>query len=227
VAGVNPRTVVVTLGAGPVVLPQADDLSAWVHAWFPGEQFAGALADVLTGQAECGGRLPITFPSDEDNTPIQSAEQYPGNDGVAVYSEELLVGYRWYDGRNVPAAFPFGHGLGYTTFELDDLTIESGHGDFDVRFRVRNTGHRPGKAVPQLYVGYPAEAGEPPAQLKGFAAVRLEPGETRQLTIAITADDLMIFDERTHSRVLPRGDYEFRLGFSSRDIRATARLALP
>jgi beta-glucosidase len=226
VATANPRTVAVTLSAGPVVLPQVDDLGAWVHAWFPGEQFAPALADVLTGRAECGGRLPITFPVDEDNTPIQRAEQYPGVDGVAVYSEELLVGYRWYDESEVRPAYPFGHGLGYTTFDLDDLTIESAGESFNLRFRVRNTGRRPGKAVPQIYVAYPSDAGEPPAQLKGFATARLDPGEARDLTIAITRDDLMVHDEHTHGRVLPRGDYEFRLGLSSRDIRATARLAL-
>ncbi len=122
VAAANPRTVLVTLSANPVVLPEAEP-AAWLHAWFPGEQFAEGLADVLTGAVEPGGRLPITFPADEQQTPMETAAQYPGVDGVATYSEELLVGYRWYDEREVEPAYPFGFGLGYTTFELSELDV--------------------------------------------------------------------------------------------------------
>ena len=96
-----------------------------------------------------------------------------------------------------------------------------------MRFAVHNTGHRPGKAVPQIYVRYPPGAGEPGAQLKGFDAVRLQGGERRVLTIDIDCDDLMIFNEESASRILPAGGYEFRAGFSSRDIRATTVASLP
>ncbi len=120
----NPRTVLVTLGAGPVVLPDAARQAAWLHGWFPGEQFGPALADVLGGREEPGGRLPITFPTDEHRTPVQRPEQYPGTDGVVTYSEGLLVGYRWYDAEGMEPAYPFRHGLGYTTFDLSDLDVE-------------------------------------------------------------------------------------------------------
>ena len=95
-----------------------------IHAWFPGEQFAPALADVLTGRAEPGGRLPITFPTDESATPIQEPSQYPGVNGVATYSEDLLVGHRWSQARGIEPAHPFGHGLGYTLFDFDHLRAE-------------------------------------------------------------------------------------------------------
>ena len=153
---------------------------------------------------------------------METASQYPGVDGVATYSEELLVGYRWYDERGVDPAFPFGHGMGYTTFEIDALEVQTATDAFRVRFALRNTGARAGKAVPQIYVRYPPGLGEPGAQLKGFDAIRLEVGERRGLTIDITSDDLKVFDEESGSRILPSGEYEFRAGFSSRDIRATA-----
>jgi beta-glucosidase len=222
VSAANPRTVLVTLGAGPVVLPKQIRPAALLHAWFPGEQFAPALADVLTGRQEPGGRLPITFPVDEQSTPITEPAQYPGVDGVTSYSEGLHVGYRWYDERGVDPAFPFGHGLGYTTFEIDGLEVETVANGYRVRFALRNTGSRAGKAVPQIYVRYPPGAGEPGAQLKGFDAVRLDPGERRELAIDISSDDLKIFDEQSGIRILPTGAYEFRAGFSSRDIRTTA-----
>jgi beta-glucosidase len=163
---------------------------AVIHAWFPGEQFAPALAEVLTGRAEPGGRLPITFPTDESTTPIREPHQYPGVDGVATYSEELLVGYRWYQQRGVEPAFPFGHGLGYTSFDFADLHAQATDALIGVTFTVRNIGSRRGKAVPQLYVTFPPEAGEPPAQLKAFQVVRLDPGEVSEVGMEIPFDDL-------------------------------------
>ena len=201
------------------------DPAAWLHAWFPGEQFAEGLADVLTGAAEPGGRLPITFPADEQQTPMETAAQYPGVDGVASYSEELLVGYRWYDERGVEPAYPFGFGLGYTTFELSGIEVEEVGEGFRVSFEVRNTGARRGKAVPQIYVGYEESVGEPPAQLKAFDAVRLDSGESRTLALEITHDDLAVYDETSGARMFPSGELTFSAGFSSRDIRASAKVS--
>jgi hypothetical protein len=227
VAAANPRTVLVTLGAGPVVLPSQVAPAALLHAWFPGEQFASALADVLTGRREPGGRLPITFPVDEQSTPIQDPAQYPGVEGVTTYSEGLLVGYRWYDECGVEPAFPFGHGMGYTTFEIDGLVVETAGDGWRTQCAIHNAGSRTGKAVLQIYVRYPPGADEPGAPLKGFDAVRLEAGERRVLTVDIASDDLKIFDEQSGGRTLSAGEYEFRAGFSSCDIRATAVVSLP
>jgi beta-glucosidase len=226
VAAANPRTVVVTLGAGPVVMPWLPDVSAVIHTWFPGEQFAPALADVLIGRAEPGGRLPITFPTHESVTPVQDPGQYPGVKGVATYSEELLVGYRWYQDLSIKPAFPFGHGLGYTSFEFDDLRTEVTMAGIGLTFGVRNVGPRPGKAVPQVYVTFPPDAGEPPVQLKAFDAVRLEPGEVRDLSIDIPFDDLAIFDDESQSRVVPAGRYEIQIGVSPLDHRLRAAVQI-
>jgi beta-glucosidase len=226
VVAANPRTIVVTLGAGPVVMPWLDDVPAVIHAWFPGEQFAPALAEVLAGRAEPGGRLPITFPADESTTPIRVPDEYPGVDGVAIYSEELLVGYRWYQQQGVEPAFPFGHGLGYTSFEFADLRAEAREGLIGVTFSVRNVGSRPGKAVPQLYITLPAEAGEPPAQLKAFQVGRIEPGQVSPVGMEIPIDDLAIYDDDSRSRVVP-GMYEIQLGVSSVDLRLKADVQVP
>jgi beta-glucosidase len=226
VVAANPRTIVVTLGAGPVVMPWLDDVPALIHAWFPGEQFAPALAEVLVGRAEPGGRLPITFPTDELATPIQESHQYPGVDGVATYSEELLVGYRWYQERGIAPAFPFGHGLGYTSFEFADLRAEAIEALIGVTFSVRNVGSRRGKAVPQVYVTYPTQAGEPPGQLKAFRVVRLEPGQVSQVSTDIPIDDLAIYDDDSQSRVVRAGTYEVQLGVSSVDLRLNAAVEI-
>jgi beta-glucosidase len=222
VAVANPRTIVVTLGAGPVVMPWLDDVPAVIHAWFPGEQFAPALAEVLIGDAEPGGRLSITFPTDESATPIQEPHQYPGVDGVATYSEELLVGYRWYQGRGVEPVFPFGHGLGYTSFEFADLRAEVTEALIGLTFKIRNVGSQGGKAVPQLYVTFPPEAGEPPAQLKAFQVLHLDPAEIREVAMEIPVDDLAIYDDQYGSRVVRAGTYEIHLGVSSVDLRLKA-----
>jgi beta-glucosidase len=227
VAVANPRIIVATLGAGPVVMPWLNDVPALLHAWFPGEQFAPALAEVLVGRAEPGGRLPTTFPTDESATPIQELHQYPGIDGVATYSEELLVGYRWYQRRGVEPAFPFGHGLGYTSFEFADLRAEVTEALIGLTFKIRNVGSRGGKAVPQLYVTFPPEAGEPPVQLKAFQVVRLEPGQVSEVRMEIPVDDLAIYDGQYGSRVMRAGTYEIHLGASSADIRLTAAVQVP
>ncbi len=226
VVAANPRTIVVTLGAGPVVMPWLNDVPALLHAWFPGEQFAPALAEVLVGRAEPGGRLPITFPTDESSTPIREPHQYPGVDGVVTYSEELLVGYRWYQQRRIAPAFPFGHGLGYTSFELADLRTELTEALIGVTFSVRNVGSRRGKAVPQLYVTFPPEAVEPPGQLKAFQVVHLEPGEVSEVGVEIPVGDLAIYDDQHQSRVVRAGTYEIHLGFSSVDLSLNAAVEI-
>lgn len=147
-------------------------------------------------------------------------------EGVATYSEELLVGYRWYQDRGVEPAFPFGHGLGYTSFEFDDLRTEVSIAGIGLTFTVRNVGRRRGKAVPQVYVTCPPDAGEPPVHLRAFDAKRLESGEVRDVSIDIPFDDLAIFDDESQSRVVLAGRYEIQIGVSSLDhrLRATVQI---
>jgi beta-glucosidase len=225
VAAANPRTVLVTLSANPVILPTAE-LAAVLHAWFPGEEFPEALADVLTGAGAgrtAADHLPARRESHADSGPCPVSGSRRRRHLLRGAAGRVPLVRRAWRGP----CLPFGHGLGYTTFELDGLAVEAAGDGCQVRFAVRNTGSRAGKAVPQIYVRYPLDVGEPGAQLKGFAAVRLPSGERREVTIDVSSDDLMIFDEQSGSSILPAGEYEFRAGFSSRDIRATAVASPP
>jgi beta-glucosidase len=126
----------------------------------------------------------------------------------------------------VELAFPFGYGLGYTSFEFADLRAEVTEALIGVTFSVRNLGSRRGKAVPQLYITFPPVAGEPPAQLKAFQVVRLEPGQVSEVRMEISMDDLAIYDDVSQSRVVRAGIYEIQLGASSVDLRLNAEVEI-
>jgi beta-glucosidase len=177
VVAANPRTVVVVNAGAPVLLPWADDVPAVLLAWFPGQEFGAALADVLTGAAEPGGRLPVTWPRSEDGLPSATP-----TDGGLRYDEGIFIGYRWYDREGRTPRFPFGHGLGYTTW--DHLAIEPVAGGVTVR--VRNTGDRAGREVVQVYASRPDSAvARPPRWLAGWAVVEAGPGEEVTAEVAI------------------------------------------
>lgn len=181
VLAVAPDAVVVLNVGAPVALPWADRCRALLQCWFGGVEMAEALADVLLGDAEPGGRLPTSLPRRLEDNP--SFGNFPAEGGRILYGERVLVGYRWYEARGLEVAFPFGHGLGYSTFalgapELSAATFAPGE-VLTVRVPVTNTGDRPGSEVVQLYVAAPpGPALRPPKELKGFAKVHLGPGET-------------------------------------------------
>ena len=177
VAAANPRTVVVVNAGAPVLLPWADDVAAILLAWFPGQEFGNALADVLTGAVEPGGRLPTTWPKTEEGLPSTTPQ-----DGILSYDEGIFVGYRAYERDGREALFPFGHGHGYTTWEY--LSVEPRDGDVFVR--VRNTGERRGREVVQVYASKPDSAIErPPRWLAGFAIAEAGPGEEVEVRVTI------------------------------------------
>ena len=178
VAAVNPRTVVVVNAGAPVLLPWADDVAAILLVWFPGQEFGNALADVLTGAVEPGGRLPTTWPASEDGLPSTTPQ-----DGVLAYDEGLFVGYRAYDRDGREPLFPFGHGLGYTQWEYLAVEPADGH----VTVRLRNAGARRGREVVQVYASRPDSAVERPVRwLAGFAVVEADPGE--QVAVDVTIE---------------------------------------
>ena len=220
VAAANPRTVVVLNTAGPVAMPWIDKVATVIWAGHPGGFDGSSIAALLFGDANPSGKLPDTFPVDERQGPATKPDEYPGDAKVANFDEGLLVGYRWYDAKNQTPLFPFGHGLSYTTFKYSELKIGGGPGTpKTVAVKVANTGARDGAEVVQLYLGYPAAAGEPPRQLKGFEKVWLKPGEKKTVTLALSEDTLAIWDDATHHpRVVP-GAYAVNVGSSSRDIR--------
>ncbi|MET9631846.1 glycoside hydrolase family 3 C-terminal domain-containing protein [Lentzea sp. NPDC006480] len=221
VTAANPNTIVVLETGGPVTMPWISSAHTVLEAWYPGEQGGNALVDVLSGAAEPSGRLPVTFPVNLASTPVRTPAQYPGVDGNPDYSERLQVGYRWYDASGTPPLFPFGHGLGYTTFSYSGLVPTASSVSFD----VRNTGSRTGSAVPQVYVGYPSAAGEPPRQLRGFSKVTLAPGESRRVTVELDRQAFAVWDAEDHAFHVPGGEYTISVGSSSRDIRLTGTVA--
>jgi len=180
VAAANPRTVVAVNTGSPVELPWAGDVGAVLLTWFGGQEAGHALADVLLGVAEPGGRLPTTWPSHESDCPVLATRP---SDGVLRYDEGVFIGYRAYERAGIAPRYPFGHGLGYTTWAYEQITADQQ----TVTVTVRNTGARAGREVVQLYAG-PAgadPAGRPGRWLAGFAAVDAGPGEARTVTIGL------------------------------------------
>ncbi len=173
----NPRTVVVVNAGAPVTLPWAGRAPAILDAWFGGQEMAGALADVLLGDAEPSGRLPTTFPIAIEHTPAYG--NFPGENGECRYGEGVLMGYRWYDARRLATSFPFGHGGSYTTFTIGEPRVSGDGPPFAVEVDVTNTGARRGAEVVQVYVAPVApRLVRPPKELKAFAKLSLDPGET-------------------------------------------------
>jgi beta-glucosidase len=183
--------VVVVNSGAPVLLPWAQDAAAVLLTWFGGQEFGNALADVLLGDVEPGGRLPMTWPASEEGLPSTQPA-----DGVLSYGEGLFIGYRAFDRDGREPMFPFGHGTGYTTWSHESMTVEdrpAGHGSAGdgsagvaVCVKVRNTGPRRGREVVQVYASRPDSAVERPAKwLAGFAAVDADPGESVEVGILI------------------------------------------
>ena len=197
VAAANPHTVVVINAGAPVVMPWLNQVASVVDAWYPGQSSGTALANVLFGQADPSGHLPVTFPQNLSQVPASTTAQFPGNGSTVQYSEGLDVGYRWYNAKNLQPLFPFGYGLSYTTFAYSNLRVSpvvNGTQDVQVSATVTNTGHRSGADVAQLYLTEPAAAGEPPRQLKGFQRVNLAPGQSTRVQFTVTPADISWFD---------------------------------
>jgi beta-glucosidase len=230
VAAVNANTVVVINSGMPVLMPWAGQVAAVLYTWLPGQEFGAALADVLLGRAEPGGRLPVTIPADGTAVPVLHAK--PGEDDALDYTEGLLVGYRGYDAAGLDPAYPFGHGLGYTTWayeSLDCARFLPDGGDLELSVRICNTGSRPGKEVVQAYLaepGDPVRRGRPVRALAAFAVVRAAPGETAQATVTVPARAFARYDESLASWITPGGEFTVQVGPSSRDLRLTAAVRL-
>lgn len=222
VAAANPHTIVVLNTGSPVLMPWLDKVAGVVEAWYPGEHDGTALADVLFGKVNPSGKLPMTFPTSQDQVPASTPEQFPGVNGVADYSEGLKVGYRWYDAHDQKPLFPFGYGLSYTTFAFSHLSVSptstTSLGTVQVDATVTNTGTRTGAEVAQLYLGFPSAAGEPPRQLKGFQKVTLAPGESTRVHFTLTPQDLSIWDTAASTWSVPTGAFQVQVGDSSADL---------
>jgi beta-glucosidase len=218
VLAANPRTVVVLNCGSPVLMPWLGDVPAALVAWYPGQEGGDAIADVLVGDAEPGGRMPTTWAVAERDTP--SFLHYPGEAGEVRYGEELHVGHRWYDARGITPLVPFGHGGSYTTFEWGVATITGTDRAPVVEVPVTNTGDRRGSEVVQLYLAaLDPPVLRPPKQLAGFAKVHLSPGERGVARIALDERAFARWDVTEHAWVVDPGSYELLLAASAVDVR--------
>ncbi|MFC4616712.1 glycoside hydrolase family 3 C-terminal domain-containing protein [Cellulomonas algicola] len=225
VAAVNPRVVVVLANGSAVSLPWRDRAAAVLETWLGGQAGGSAVADLLLGTVAPSGRLAESIPLRIEDTPAFG--NFPGEGGVVRYGEGVLVGYRWYDTRGVDVAYPFGHGLTYTTFGYSDVRARALGEGADVRVEVSatvtNTGDRPGAEVVQVYVRDPeASVLRPTRELKAFAKVALAPGESQTVTFTLDARDLSYWHPGLRRWVVEGGTFVVEVGASSRDVRGSA-----
>jgi beta-glucosidase len=240
VAHANPHTVVVLETGGPVLMPWLDDVAAVLEAWYPGEQGAKAIAEILSGADNPSGRLPVTFPASETQLPHPKIQGDPrgvptgpvglggreyGRIFTAAYSEGAAVGYKWFFQRNDKPLFPFGYGLSYTAFELGSLTASADGDKVTASVSVKNSGAKAGTATPETYVSGP-EGANIALRLAGWGRVELAPGEERRVSVSVDPRLLATFDESRRRWRIPGGAYHMTAGFDAEHRDQAASFAL-
>jgi beta-glucosidase len=225
ILAVNPKTVVVMTSGGAV------DMSGWLQqtpallqAWYPGQEGGTALAEIVFGDVNPSGKLPATFERRAQDNPTYLSYYPPAGSKRVVYEEGVFVGYRGYEKNGTQPLFPFGHGLSYTSFEYKDLKITPRSTSaktenevwYEVSFNVTNTGRRAGAAVPQLYIAEThSRIARPPKELKAFAKILLQPGETRAVTLPLSSRAFSYYDVQTQSWRADAGTFGVLIGSSS------------
>ncbi|WPP42896.1 glycoside hydrolase family 3 C-terminal domain-containing protein [Paenibacillus hunanensis] len=221
-AAVQPNLVVVLSNGSPVTMPWLDQTSAVLEGYLGGQAGGGAVADLLFGEVNPSGKLPETFPVQLSDNP--SFLNFPGEGDRVEYREGIFVGYRYYDTKQLEPLFPFGYGLSYTSFEYSELQVDrtsmTDQDTVNVQVTVRNTGSRGGQEIVQLYV-HDSESSviRPEQELKGFAKVALEPGESKTVSFTLDKRAFAYYHTELHDWHVETGEYELRIGASSRDIR--------
>jgi beta-glucosidase len=231
VLAANPNTVVVLLGGGPIeVSGWAGQAKGILEAWYPGMEGGNALAHILFGDVNPSGKLPVTFPVKLEDAPAHKLGEYPstpGNPLKQTYKDDIWVGYRYYDTYKVAPQFAFGHGLSYTTFKYDNLSVAPGTKSATVKVRVTNSGKTAGAEVVQVYVhDEQASVKRPEKELKGFQKVFLKPGESKNVTVTLDSEAFQFYSEAQKKWVLEPGKFDVLVGSSSRDIRLTGNVTL-
>ncbi len=225
VTAVQPNTVVILNNGAPVVMSDwIDGTAAVLEAWMMGQAGGGAIADVLFGKVNPSGKLAETFPLKLIDTPAYI--NYPGENGAVRYGEGIFMGYRYYDTKAVPTLFPFGYGMSYTTFDYQNPKVSSQtFRDVDgltVSVDVTNTGKMAGKEVVQVYVhDHKSRLVRPPKELKGFAKVALQPGETKTVNVSLDFRAFAYYHPAYRQWITEDGEFDILIGASSADIRCT------
>lgn len=226
--GVNKNMVLVLLSGNAVEMPWLNKVPAVLQGWYLGSMGGNSLADVLSGAVNPSGKLPFSFPVKLTDCGAHAFDElsYPGDSIKQVYKEDILVGYRWHDTKKIPALFPFGYGLSYTTFAYGKPVASAktitADNSLTVTIPVKNTGSVAGKEVVQLYVGdEKCSVLRPVKELKAFQKITLAPGEEKEVTFTITPDDLKFYDETVGGWTAEPGKFKAYIGASSADIRGT------
>jgi len=253
IAAANPHTVVVLETGGAVLMPWLANVQAVLEAWYPGIRGGEAIANLLFGSVNPSGKLPITFPKLESDLPprpierrtrVQDDPEQLRRCSILTiaqctrtdvpYLEGLNIGYKWYDTKGIEPLFPFGHGLSYTQYAysglkvtLEDSNSKTASASVRVTFTVENTGTRAGAEIAQIYLAFPAVAGEPPKRLVAWERVPLDPDEKRSVTLRLNPKSMSIWSVEQHGWELPAGEYTLYVGASSRDLRLQRSIQFP
>ena len=224
--GVNKNLVLVLLSGNAVEMPWVSQVPAIVQGWYLGSMGGKSLADILSGAVNPSGKLPFSFPARLKDCGAHAFDElsYPGDSIKQEYKEDILVGYRWHDTKKIPALFPFGHGLSYTTFTygkpVASAKTMAADGTLTVTVAVKNTGSIAGKEIVQLYIGDDkCSVLRPVKELKHFAKVALAPGEEKNVTFTLTPDDLKFYDEASAAWKYEPGKFKAYVCASSADVR--------
>jgi beta-glucosidase len=230
VSQVQPKTIVVLNNGAPVAINEwIDSVSAVLEGWMMGQAGGSALADILFGRVNPSGKLAETFPLKLEDTPAHT--NWPGGAGMIHYGEGLFIGYRYYDAKKMPVLFPFGHGLSYTTFEYSNASASvENFKDVDgvtVTVDITNTGNLAGKEIVQVYV-HDRKAGliRPEKELKGFAKVELQLGETKSVSVPLDFRSFAYYHPRYKQWITEDGEFDLLIGASSADIRCRLSVTL-
>ena len=223
VLAVNPNTIVVIIGGAPFDLYTIKEKSSsLIWSWFNGSEGGNALADVILGKVNPSGKLPWTMPKRIEDSPAHATNSFPGDESV-TYEEGIMVGYRWFDTKNIEPLYPFGFGLSYTDFEFSNISTNkdsySEDEDIQINLTIKNTGIHDGKEVAQVYVSHPGSSIEKAAkELKGFKKVFIKSGATQDAIISIPVKELAYYQVSTKKWVVEKGTYILKIGNSSRNI---------
>lgn len=224
----NPRTVVILMGGGPVDMTKwIDHVPAVIQAWYPGSEGGNALAGILFGEVNPSGKLPVTFPKHLKESSAHALGQYPGDTISVHYTDDIFVGYRYFDTYNMEPLFAFGHGLSFTSFSYSGMSVTPGTRSATVTLFITNTGKMAGAETVQLYVKDDSSTlKRPEKELKGFQKVYLKPGERKKLTITLDEDAFRYYSDVEDRWVFEPGTFTIMAASSSKDIRAVKSVKL-